>query len=89
MRVTQADCHVAIIGIDNLPARRLTSDTGWALAIDLGLGDRPGTFNSILLRRFPGTRHSDQISAFEQPSLLLGGALSFQDCWPTWVSPGC
>ena len=65
MRVTPADCHVAIIGIDNLPARRLTSDIGWTLAIDLGLGDRPDTFNSILLRRFPGTQRSDQITAWK------------------------
>ena len=42
-----------LVGVDDLPARRLTSDGDWTLAIDIGLGDRPATFDSVLLR-FPG-----------------------------------
>ena len=71
MQVAPAECHVAIIGVDNLNTRRLTSGTGWPLAIDLGLGDRPDTFDSILLRRFPGIQRSDRITAWQaQPAAV-------------------
>lgn len=65
LRTTLAECHVAIIGVDNLPARRQTSGIGWPLAIDLGLGDRADTFDSIMLRRFPGSQRSDQVTAWQ------------------------
>lgn len=35
-RVVLAECHVAIPGVDNLPARRLVFSGVWALAIDIG-----------------------------------------------------
>jgi len=35
--------HVALLGLDNVPTRRLTSDVSWKLAIDTGLGAGPPT----------------------------------------------
>ena len=64
-RAAPGECHVALLGVDNLPTRRLTSGTGWTLAIDTGLGDQPGNFDSILIHRFPGSRRSDTIPAWQ------------------------
>jgi hypothetical protein len=64
-RSTPAECHVALIGVDNLRARRLISGTGWTLAIDAGLGDQPGNFDSILVHRFPSSRCSDAIPSWQ------------------------
>jgi hypothetical protein len=47
------------------PYRRLTSGTAWTLAIDTGLGDQPANFDSILIHRFPGSRRSDEILAWQ------------------------
>ncbi len=60
-RTTAADYHVALVGVDNLAARRLISAVGWPLTIDIGLGRGPGDFNAISLHTFPGARRSDQI----------------------------
>jgi hypothetical protein len=64
-RAAPGECHVALLGVDNLPTRRLTSGAGWTLAIDTGLGDQPGNFDSILIHRFPGSRRSDEIPAWQ------------------------
>ena len=64
-RAAPGECHVALLGVDNLPTRRLTSGAGWTLAIDTGLGDQPGNFDSILIHRFPGGRRSDEIPAWQ------------------------
>jgi hypothetical protein len=64
-RAAPGECHVALLGIDNLPTRRLISGAGWTLAIDTGLGDQPGNFDSILIHRFPGRRPSDQIPSWQ------------------------
>ena len=64
-RAAPGERHVALLGVDNLPTRRLTSGTGWTLAIDAGLGDQPGNFDSILIHRFPGGRRSDEIPAWQ------------------------
>jgi hypothetical protein len=64
-RAAPGERHVALLGVDNLPTRRLTSGAGWALAIDTGLGDQPGNFDSILIHRFPGSRCSDEIPAWQ------------------------
>jgi hypothetical protein len=37
------------------------------------LGDRPDTFDSILLRRFPGARRSDEINAWQEAVALPAG----------------
>lgn len=68
LRVTDDECHVAMIGVDNLHARRLISDVGWLLAVDVGLGSGPQNFASILLHRFPGTRRSDEVPAWRNTS---------------------
>ncbi|WP_194919354.1 hypothetical protein [Catenulispora rubra] len=60
--------HVALLGLDNVPARRLTSDVSWKLAIDAGLGAGPTDFNSIMIRRFPGARRSDAVLAWADGS---------------------
>src|SRR5206468_1018909 len=48
-KVGDGDVHVALLGVDNLPTRRLTSGVGWRLAIDAGLGSGSTDFVSILL----------------------------------------
>lgn len=52
-RTQPTEPHVALLGVDNLPTRRLTSGVGWTLAVDAGLGDQPSTYDSVLLRTFP------------------------------------
>lgn len=66
LRVVPAECHVAILGFDNLRARGLISDVGWALAVDVGLGERPDTFDSIVVRRFPGAQRSAEVTAWQE-----------------------
>jgi len=57
--------HVALIGVDNLPSRRLESQMGWHRVIDAGLGNRPATFTSISLHSFPGGRESNAVEAWK------------------------
>lgn len=64
LSTTDSECHVALIGVDNLPTRRLISAVGWRLAIDVGLGSGPQNFASIVVRRFPGAQRSDQVAAW-------------------------
>lgn len=61
LKVSSDDVHVALLGVDNLPARRLISTVGWRFAIDAGLGAGPADFSSILLRRFPGKTPSTDV----------------------------
>jgi hypothetical protein len=65
LRALPAERHVALLGVDNLDARKLVSDVGWALAIDVGLGATPNDFTAIALHRFPSGRRSDQIPAWQ------------------------
>lgn len=66
-RVEAADVHVALFGVDNLATRRLTSNVGWRLAIDAGLGSGSNDYSSMLLRRFPGKQASHEVTARTQP----------------------
>jgi hypothetical protein len=66
LRTNDNESHIALIGVDNLPTRRLTSDIGWDLAIDVGLGHGPASFASMHLRRFPGAYRSDQIASWRE-----------------------
>lgn len=66
LRAADHEGHVALLGVDNLPTRRLTSGVGWPFAVDVGLGSGPNDFSSILMRRFPGERPSDEIAAWLQ-----------------------
>lgn len=56
--------HLALIGVDNLPTRRLISSMGWARAIDAGLGHRATNYGAISVHSFPSTRRSDEIEAW-------------------------
>ena len=67
MTMTPADVHVALLGVDNLAARRLISTVGWRLAIDAGLGAGPTDFSSILVRRFPGATASQDVAGWADP----------------------
>jgi hypothetical protein len=60
------ECHVALLGVDNLQTRRLTSDVEWPLAIDVGLGSGPNDFSAMLMRRFPGAQRSDEMAGWHQ-----------------------
>lgn len=81
-RVPPKDTHVALLGVDNLPTRRMISAVGWGLAIDAGLGAGPADFNAIQLRRFPAARPSDQVPAWAEPpadNLVLPRNRAFDD----------
>jgi hypothetical protein len=69
MRTTDGDVHVALLGVDNLPTRRLISSVGWPLAIDVGLGVGPSDFDALLLHRFPGARDSAAMAGWSGPSI--------------------
>jgi hypothetical protein len=67
--LTPADIHVALLGVDNLAARRLISQIGWRLAIDAGLGAGPSNFSSIMVRRFPGRTTSTDVPGWADSAL--------------------
>jgi len=71
-RTTAEECHVALLGLDNLPTRRITSNVGWRAAIDVGLGTGPDTYSSLVMYRFPGHQTSGQIPAWttETPTTI-------------------
>lgn len=81
LRIQPDDFHVALIGVDNLPTRRLISRAGWTLAIDVGLGTRPADYSALLLRRFPGSVSSDGVAAWrdEAASTVLPDTPAFSD----------
>ncbi|MEY2474053.1 MAG: hypothetical protein QOK28_3382 [Actinomycetota bacterium] len=64
LRVQPDEVHVALIGVDNLPTRRLISTAGWRLAIDVGLGATPAEYAALTIRRFPGYATSDAVTAW-------------------------
>jgi len=66
LRVTEAECHVALLGVDNLPTRQLTSGVGWLFVVDMGLGSGAASFGSLLMRRFPGAQRSDEVKAWKE-----------------------
>lgn len=66
--IDDTDIHVALLGVDNLPTRRLVSGVGWKLAIDAGLGSGSSDYSSILLRRFPGAQMSHAIPGWSEAS---------------------
>lgn len=57
--------ELALIGVDKVEPRRLISDVGWKLAIDLGLGSGPIDFTSISIHTFPSARHSKDVTAWQ------------------------
>ncbi len=71
VRVTLDEHHVALLGVDNFPTRRLISAISWPFAIDVGLGSGPGNFGSLLMRRFPGAVPSDQIVGWQDESEMV------------------
>jgi len=68
LRAAPSECHVALLGVDNLPTRVLTSDVRWLFAVDVGLGSGADNFSSLLLRRFPGAKRSDEITPWTEAS---------------------
>jgi hypothetical protein len=70
LRLRDDESHtVALIGVDNLPARRALSAVGWPLAVDMGLGARAQDHTAISMHRFPGSKQSQNISAWkDQPA---------------------
>jgi hypothetical protein len=67
-RARGEDRHVALLGVDNLQARRITSGVGWALAIDVGLGTGPIDYASLVIRRFPANVRSNDVPAWQSNS---------------------
>lgn len=56
---------VALIGVDNLPTRRALSAIGWPLTIDMGLGAHVHDHTAISMHRFPGSKPSLDIPAWQ------------------------
>lgn len=65
LRIQPDECHVALIGVDNLPTRRLLSTAEWKLAIDVGLGATPADYAALTIRRFPGYITSENVPAWK------------------------
>jgi hypothetical protein len=81
-RALPSDAHVALLGVDNLHARRLISGVEWAFAVDVGLGSGATNYDSILLRRFPGDLPSHEIAAWSNTGtaqVSIPTAPAFQD----------
>lgn len=57
--------ELALIGVDKLEPRRLISDVGWNLAIDVGLGSGPIDFTTISIHTFPAATHSKHVPAWQ------------------------
>jgi len=57
---------VALIGVDNLPARRGLSNIGWPLTIDMGLGAQAHDHTAISMHRFPASKSSHDIAAWRE-----------------------
>lgn len=55
---------LALIGVDNLAARRLISDVGWELAIDMGLGRGSRDYTTISLHTLDHDHRVDDIAAW-------------------------
>ncbi|MEV4050773.1 hypothetical protein AB0J55_06255 [Amycolatopsis sp. NPDC049688] len=81
LHVADTEPHVALLGVDNLPTRRLTSTAGWRFAVDVGLGSGHADFSSMLLRRFPGTRRSEDVIAWNTPpqAAVVPASTAFRD----------
>jgi hypothetical protein len=58
---TPDERHVALLGLDNFPTRRLISGVRWPFAIDVGLGAGAANFGALLMRRFPGAVPSNEV----------------------------
>lgn len=81
-RARSSDAYVALLGVDNLAARRLISGVGWTFAVDVGLGSGATNYDSLLLRRFPGDLPSHEIAAWSNTGtaqVAIPAAPAFQD----------
>ncbi|TDO58213.1 ThiF family protein [Kribbella sp. VKM Ac-2571] len=56
---------LALLGVDKVEPRRLISDIGWKLAIDVGLGSGPIDFTAVSIHTFPATKHSKDVAAWQ------------------------
>lgn len=66
LRLRDDETHtVALIGVDNLPTRRVLSAIGWPLAIDVGLGAQAHDHTAISVHRFPGSKPSHDVPAWQ------------------------
>ena len=89
-RTTEAEGHVALIGVDNVTTRRAISGVGWNLAVDAGLGRGSQDFSAMVLRRFPGSIRSEDVvgwrdtvpeaTAVPRTSAFAGLAETGRDC---------
>lgn len=66
--IEETDVQVALLGVDNLPTRKLISGVGWQLAVDAGLGSGSSDFSAILVRRFPGAQPSHDVPGWSDPA---------------------
>lgn len=65
-RLRSDELHtVALVGVDNLPTRRALSAIGWPLTIDVGLGAQSHDHTAISMHRFPGSKPSHDIPAWQ------------------------
>jgi len=57
---------LALLGMDKVEPRRLISDVGWELAVDVGLGAGPLDFTGISIHTFPAAGHSGTLQPWQQ-----------------------
>lgn len=55
-KITSTEPRVALVGLDNIPARRELEKVGFARVIEIGLGAGPEDFLGISLHTFPASR---------------------------------
>lgn len=64
LRRDRNEPSLALIGVDNLDARRAISSVGWDLAVDVGLGGGTTSYTGISVHTITAKQRSDDISAW-------------------------
>jgi hypothetical protein len=65
-RLRDDEPQLALIGVDNVAARRGLSEFGWNLCIDAGLGSGVASYTRIRLQAFPGPQASNEVPAWNR-----------------------
>lgn len=60
--------ELALVGVDKPEPRRVISDIGWTLAVDVGLGAGPVDFTGIGIHTFPSPTSSHDVAAWQRES---------------------
>jgi hypothetical protein len=67
---------LALIGVDNVVARRAITSSEWTMAVDAGLGRTDRSFSEIAVKTFPAAGDSARIPAWSAEPTEAGEALA-------------